>query len=75
LASGGNDLSKEFAMTMNRKPASVFHPVVAKMIEGRARHASRFVNGALRMLDDEALQERGMTRAGLSGDMNWRALV
>jgi hypothetical protein len=62
-------------MTMNRKPASVFKPVVAKMIEGRARHASRFVNGALRMLDDEALNMRGMDRASLTGDRNFRALI
>jgi hypothetical protein len=62
-------------MTMIRKPASVFHPVLIRMIEGRARHASRFVNGALRMLDDEALNARGIDRASLSGDKAFRALI
>jgi hypothetical protein len=62
-------------MTMNRKRASVFKPVFAKMIEGRARHASRFVNGALRMLDDEALNLRGIKRSELSGDQAFRALI
>jgi hypothetical protein len=62
-------------MTMNRKRATVFRRIVASMIESRARQASRHANGALRMLDDEALASRGLKRADLTGDRSWRALV
>jgi hypothetical protein len=65
----------EIAMTQSHKKASVFRTALRTAVEGRARHASRFVNGALRMLDDEALKARGIDRKALSGDKSFRALV
>jgi hypothetical protein len=62
-------------MTKSHKKASVFRSALRVVVEGRARHASRYVNGALRMLDDEALKARGIDRNALTADKSFRALV
>ncbi|NJR13433.1 MAG: hypothetical protein HC779_03255 [Phyllobacteriaceae bacterium] len=54
-------------MTKSHKPASVFTSVYRAAMESRARQASRYMNDALRSLDDDALAARGLLRDGYAG--------
>ena len=47
---------------------SFLRHMMDSLVEARARQASRFVNGALTMLDDDALKARGLSRDQFSGD-------
>lgn len=47
---------------MSQKPASIFRKMLNRMIEARAREASRHINRALKAMDDEGLIERGIER-------------
>jgi hypothetical protein len=42
-----------------------FRGALDAMIEARTRQASRYVNGALLMLDDETLAKQGLSRETL----------
>lgn len=53
-------------MTKMHKPASIFRRIYDRMYEARAREANRHINSALRMLDDEALNSRGLKRSPLT---------
>ena len=55
-------------MSNNANRPSFFRNVLDSMVEARARQASRYVNGALMMLDDEALKARGFKRSDLTND-------
>ncbi|MEO0544546.1 MAG: hypothetical protein AAFY99_15845 [Pseudomonadota bacterium] len=44
---------------------NMFRSILDAMVESRAREASKYVNGALLMLDDESLHARGLSRAEL----------
>lgn len=50
---------------MTTRNRGFFRNAVDALIEARSRQASRYVNGALLMLDDETLKAHGYTREAL----------
>ncbi len=54
-------------MTNKLKPASIFRRIYNGMLEAREREANRHINRALRMMDDDALNARGIKRDRLTG--------
>jgi hypothetical protein len=65
----------EIAMTKSHKPVSVFRSVFRAAMKSRAREASRHVNQALSMLDDEALLRRGLSRDAISEQAMFHKMV
>lgn len=49
-------------MTKNKKPVSIYLRIFHGMLEARQREASRHINRALQMMDDDRLMERGLKR-------------
>lgn len=44
---------------------NIFRSMIDAMVEARGREASKYVTGALLMLDDESLKARGLNRQDL----------
>ena len=57
------------------KSSSLFRTMIDSMVESRARQASRYVNGAIMMLDDETLKTYGIERSAIKGDRLYRKLI
>lgn len=52
-------------MTTSSTRRGFFRSAMDALVEARARQATRYVNGALLMLDDETLKAHGYTREQL----------
>lgn len=52
-------------MTTSNARRSFFRSAIDALVDARTRQASRYVNGALLMLDDETLKAHGYTREQL----------
>ncbi len=52
-----------------------FRNALDTLVEARSRQASRYVNGALLMLDDETLKANGYSRAELQKNASSYCLI
>ncbi|WP_157015815.1 hypothetical protein [Mesorhizobium xinjiangense] len=53
----------------------IFRIALDTLVEARSRQASRYVNGALLMLDDETLKASGYSRAELQKNASSYSLI